>query len=204
MKLLGAVNHRPTFFAQISHQISRKIPRPEKTVFAHNFGPDFEPVLAQPAGFPLHLFAAPLKPQGTGAPLGVRLLGTPLPTSLIACTITWRLATITCVIKMKDKGREKCSQNRTFFRYKTSRMRICSGCGTKKEPYTTLLQWGTFLAKRHGGSRQKMLVVEMVSLVFIGFLQLPQAWKGFYEARKRVPNDFLSVVVVYAYSSLLR
>ena len=33
---------------------------------------------------------------------------------------------------MKDKGREQCSQNRIFFRYKILRMRFCSGCGTNK------------------------------------------------------------------------
>ena len=29
----------------------------------------------------------------------------------------------------------------------------------KKKPYTTLLQWGTFLCRRHGGRREKILVV---------------------------------------------
>ena len=33
MKLLGAVNHRPKFFALISRQMSRKIRSPEKNVF---------------------------------------------------------------------------------------------------------------------------------------------------------------------------
>ena len=54
----GAVNHRPKFFAQISRQISHKLPHPEKQFFAHNFAPDFAPVLAQPAGFPLSSLGA--------------------------------------------------------------------------------------------------------------------------------------------------
>ena len=39
----------------------------------------------------------------------------------------------------------------------------------------------------------------MVSLVCIGFLYLPPAWKVFFLRPESFPNDFLSVVVVYAF-----
>ena len=39
----------------------------------------------------------------------------------------------------------------------------------------------------------------MVFLVFIGFLYPPPAWKVFLSGQKSSPNDFLSVVVVYAF-----
>ena len=60
----------------------------------------------------------------------LRLLRTPLP-PLSLRAITWRLATITCVIKMKDRGREQRSQKNSFFHNKILRIRFCKGCGTK-------------------------------------------------------------------------
>ena len=40
---------------------------------------------------------------------------------------------------------------------------------------------------KNGGDRGKILVVDMVFLVFIGFLYLPPAWKVFFDARKVLP-----------------
>ena len=42
-------------------------------------------------------------------------------------------------------------------------------------------------------------MVDMVILVFIGFLYPPLAWKVFLCSQKSSPKDFLSVVVVYAF-----
>ena len=42
-------------------------------------------------------------------------------------------------------------------------------------------------------------MVDMVFLVFIGFLYPPPAWKVFLLGQKSSPKDFLSVVVVYAF-----
>ena len=67
---------------------------------------------------------APLKPQETGDPLRLRLVGTPLPLLSLCATIAF-------VIQMKDKGREQRSQKQSCFHYKISRMRFCSGRGTK-------------------------------------------------------------------------
>ena len=129
VKFFGAVNHMPKFFAQSSRQISRKIPRPENQFFAHNFAPDFAPVLAQPAGFPLRSFGA-FATQETGAPFRLRLLGTPLPTSLIACHHLEASRYHMCDQDERQRqGTMFSKQN--FFRYKISRVRFCSGCGTK-------------------------------------------------------------------------
>ena len=113
VKLLGAVNHRPNFFAQISRQMSRKIPRPEKFFFAHSFVPEFAPVLAQPASFPLRSLSAFETPRNRSSLEAQTSQNT---ARLSLCAIPWRLATIACVIKMKDRGREQCSQNRSFRR----------------------------------------------------------------------------------------
>ena len=42
-------------------------------------------------------------------------------------------------------------------------------------------------------------MVDMVFLVFIGFLYPPPAWEVFLLGQKSSPKDFLSVVVVYAF-----
>ena len=47
----GSVNHRPKFFVQLSHTFRRTRNSP-------SFAPDFAPVLAQPAGFPLCTLSA--------------------------------------------------------------------------------------------------------------------------------------------------
>ena len=47
-------------------------------------------------------------------------------------------------------------------------------------------------------------MVDMVFLVFIGFLYPPPVWKVFLLGQKSSPNDFLSVVVVYAFFSSAR
>ena len=73
----------------------------------------------------------------------------------------------------------------------------------KKKAYTTLLQRRTFLCRKkfpkNGGHRGKISVVDMVSLVSIGFLYPPPAWKVFLLGQKSSPKDFLSVVVVYVF-----
>ena len=56
-----------------------------------------------------------------------------------------------------------------------------------------------FLAPKDGGYRGKISVVDMVFLVFIGFLYPPPAWKVFLWGQKSSPTDFLSVVVVSAF-----
>ena len=55
-----------------------------------------------------------------------------------------------------------------------------------------MLQWGTLPLPKEitGGHRGKILVVDMVSLVFTGFLYPPLAWKVFFEARKVVQKIF--------------
>ena len=69
----------------------------------------------------------------------------------------------------------------------------------KKKAYTALLQCRTFLCRKNGVHRGKISVVDMVFLVFIGFLYPPPAWKVFLSGQKSSPKDFLSVVVVYAF-----
>ena len=72
----------------------------------------------------------------------------------------------------------------------------------KKKAYTALLQSRTFLCRKKMGSTEEIFsVVDMVFLVFIGFLYPPLAWKVFLWGQKSSPKDFLSVVVVYAFSS---
>ena len=56
-----------------------------------------------------------------------------------------------------------------------------------------------FFAEKNGVHRGKISVVDMVFLVFIGFLYPPPAWKVFLSGQKSSPKDFLSVVVVYAF-----
>ena len=56
-----------------------------------------------------------------------------------------------------------------------------------------------FFAEKNGGHRGKISVVDMVFLVFIGFLYRPPAWKVFLWGQKSSPQDLLSVVVVYAF-----
>ena len=80
VKFLGAVNHRP----KLSRQISGKIPRPEKKFFAHNLVPDFAPVLAQPAGFPLRSLSAFETPRIRSS-LEARTSRNTPSSSLIAC-----------------------------------------------------------------------------------------------------------------------
>ena len=55
------------------------------------------------------------------------------------------------------------------------------------------------LPRKNGVHREKISVVDMVFLVFIGFLYPPPAWKVFLLGQKSSPKDFLSVVVVYAF-----
>ena len=42
-------------------------------------------------------------------------------------------------------------------------------------------------------------MVDMVFLVFVGLLYPPSTWKVFLGGQKSSPNDFVSVVVVYAF-----
>ena len=95
------------------------------------FETDFAPVLAQPAGFPLRSLSASETPTNRSSLKAQTSRNTP-SFSLIVChhlegAITWRLAAITCVIKMQDRCREQCSQNKTFFRCKILRTRFCRG-----------------------------------------------------------------------------
>ena len=55
-----------------------------------------------------------------------------------------------------------------------------------------------FAEKKIGGHRGKISVVDIVFLIFIGFLYSPPAWKVFLWGQKSSPKFFLSVVVVYA------
>ena len=138
MKFLGIVNHRPKFFAPDFAQNSAH----PKKFFAHNFAPDFSPILAQPAGFPLRSLSAFDTPRNRSSLEAQTSRNTP-SSSLLLCAITCRLATITCVIKMKDRGSEQCSQNKTFFHYEISRMRFCRGCGIAKGNESTC-SWSHF------------------------------------------------------------
>ena len=56
-----------------------------------------------------------------------------------------------------------------------------------------------FFAEKNGVYRGKISVVDIVFLVFIGFLYPPPAWKVFLLGEKSSPKDFLSVAVVYAF-----
>ena len=56
-----------------------------------------------------------------------------------------------------------------------------------------------FFAEKNGVHRGKISVVDMVFLIFIGFLYPPPAWKVFLSGQKSSPKDFFSVVVVYAF-----
>ena len=56
-----------------------------------------------------------------------------------------------------------------------------------------------FFAEKNGVHRGKISVVDMLFLVFIGFLYPPPAWKVFLSGQKSSPKDFLLVVVVYAF-----
>ena len=58
--------------------------------------------------------------------------------------------------------------------------------------------WAKFSSLKKGGHRGKISVVDMVFLVFIGFCIDHRRGKIFLWARK-VPNDFLSVVVMYVF-----
>ena len=69
----------------------------------------------------------------------------------------------------------------------------------KKKAYTALLQCRTFLCRKNGGHGEKISVVDMVFLVFIGFLYPPLAWKAFLWGQKKFPKRFSLVVVVYAF-----
>ena len=77
--------------------------------------------------------------------------------------------------------------------------RVCLLTAGKKKAYTALLQCRTFLCRKNGVHRGRISVVDMVFLVFIGFWYPPPAWKVFLFGQKSSPNDFLSVVVVYAF-----
>ena len=54
------------------------------------------------------------------------------------------------------------------------------GNSGKKKAYTALLQSRTSLCRKNGVHRGKISVVDMVFLVFIGFLYPPPAWKVFF------------------------
>ena len=60
----------------------------------------------------------------------------------------------------------------------------------KKRAYTALLQCRTFLCRKNGVHRGKISVVDMVFLVFIGFLYPPLAWKVFYLQPEKFPKWF--------------
>ena len=70
--------------------------------------------------------------------------------------------------RTKFTTRSKCTTCSEFLRW-----------DWKRKAYTALLQWGTFLCpQKIGGHRGKILVVDMVLLVFIDFYK-PPAWKVF-------------------------
>ena len=110
MKFFGTVNHRPKFFAPNFAQNSA----PRKTVFSHTVSRQISRPFWHSQPVFLSARSAPFKPKKQELPSGSDFWEHPfLLLSLHA--ITWRPAAITCVIKMKDKGREQCSQNRIFF-----------------------------------------------------------------------------------------
>ena len=73
------------------------------------------------------------------------------------------------------------------------------GAGEKESIHRPAPVQNFSLPKKNGGHRGKISVVDMVFLVFIGFLYPPPAWKVFLWGQKSSPNDLLSVVVVYAF-----
>ena len=123
MKFLGAVNHRPQLFMQISRQISHKFPRPEKR-FLRTIRARFRALLAR---------SAPLKPQEAGDLWGSQ--NTP-SSCLIARNHLEATHDHKCD-QVENRGRELKFPGQYLFHYKISRMPFCRECGTSER----FLRW---------------------------------------------------------------
>ena len=82
-------------------------------------------------------------------------------------------------------------------------LRLESFLSRKRKPYTTLLQWRAFLKWKKWESQRKDLGGRCG---FSGFYRISVSTTGpesFFESRKGIPIDFLSVVVAYAFFPVL-
>ena len=93
-----------------------------------------------------------------------------------------------CDPRVTEKQRKGCVNSSKFWIWglhlgpptKGFRDTIATGIAGKEKAYTALLQCRTSLCrKKNGVHRGKIWVVDMVFLVFIGFLYPPPLWKVF-------------------------